>query len=310
MNKTGIEYLDYTLNPITGCSPVSSGCQNYWAKAMHSRKLWGDRPFSEVTWHPSRLEQPIRVKKPARIGVCFMSDLFHEQVPDEFLREIFAMFQQAHQHTFLVLTKRPIRMKAKIEAYRAEGDTLCTPAAYEFPNVWWGVSVENQATADDRIPLLLQTPAARRYVSVEPMLGPIKLSRLHAWCPRHDFAGGFCSSLCPDLRIPEWVICGGESGPNARPCNTSWIRSIVQQCRAASIPCFVKQLGAHVVDRNDAGFDGDEPCSWPMDTKIEDLTGLGWQGDLVRIRLRNCSGGNPDEWPDDLMVRQFPEAKA
>jgi hypothetical protein len=171
--------------------------------------------------------------------------------------------------------------------------------AWPLQNVWLGVSVENQHFADERIPLLLQTPAAVRFLSCEPLLEGLDLAKHRPGANR------------------LWVIVGGESGAGARPCNVRWVRSIVRQCQQAGVPVFVKQLGGEIRDRNDAGFDGSGPndidgrCSWPEidpDDIDEDLDGFrdGYQGAEVRVHLRDRKGGDPSEWPADLRVRQFP----
>jgi hypothetical protein len=162
-----------------------------------------------------------------------------------------------------------------------------------------GVSVENQKYADERIPWLLQTPAAVRFISAEPLLGPVDLS---PWLPVETIGGVEMEAW------PNWIIVGGESGPGARPFEVAWARSIVRQCEAASVACFVKQLGSNVVTRNDDGFEGDTPRSWPMDTDIrENIHGFRdeYQGAPVRVLLHK-KGGDPSEWPQDLRVREFP----
>jgi protein gp37 len=261
MNKTSIEYLDYTWNPVTGCTPVSAGCEHCWAKRMHERGLWGKQPFSEVTLHPDRLEDPLKRKKPARIGVCFMGDLFHEKVPMGDVMQVFAVMALAPRHTFLILTKRPERMHdmltgsgvrewvlgsawsmlGKLPKYRHEN---IMNRLWPLPNVWCGVSVEDQKTADERIPWLLKTPAAVRYMSVEPMIGPVDLDRFtgcgheSGWrnCPDHLAGRADCAGI-------GWVICGGESGPGARPMHHDWAKSIRDQCQAAGTPFYFKQWG-------------------------------------------------------------------
>jgi len=178
-----------------------------------------------------------------------------------------------------------------------------TPASirqrWPLSNVWLGVSVENQHFADERIPLLLQTPAAVRFISAEPLLGPVDL---HSPVLEADSDGYL-----------DWVIVGGESGAGARPFAVAWARSIVAQCQAAGVPVFVKQLGADVRDRNDAGFDGCSPTSWPESIEERDaieyeLSGYreDWQGAEVRVHLRDRKGGDMAEWPSDLQVREFP----
>lgn len=254
---TKIEWADKVWNPVTGCTKISEGCRNCYAERM-AKRLAGrcgypkENPFA-VTLHPDRLEEPLHWKKPSRIFVCSMGDLFHEEVPLKFIAEVFntmvawrcpkhyrhdededGCFNEDPGHTYLILTKRPKRMKRVMEKELSEYVGECwggnTPLALEFEvgswppdNLWLGVSVENQKTADERIPLLLQTPAVKRFVSYEPALGPI------------DFA--------PWIKQIDWLIMGGESGPGARPMHPDWARSTRDQCKAASVPFFFKQWG-------------------------------------------------------------------
>ena len=195
-----IEWTDATWSPVTGCTPISEGCENCYARRM-AKRLRGrcgyptDEPF-KVTLHPERLEEPLKWKKPRRVFVCSMGDLFHEDVPDEFIYEIWDVMVQSKQHTFLVLTKRPDRMKSFIEKVMCnrmdyaltfggtpEGKKARKWAQKPVQNVWLGVTAENQEQADKRIPILLQIPATVRFVSVEPMLGPIRLQRDWLMCP-------------------------------------------------------------------------------------------------------------------------------
>ena len=299
MGDTTIAWTDKTWNPTTGCSKVSQGCKNCYAERIFHRPYPG-RAFTDVRCHPERLDQPLRWRKPRRIFVNSMSDLFHEDVPDQFICDVFTIMRDAgveRGHVFQVLTKRPERMLAFAKRYV---DIYTAPQ----PRVWLGVSVEDQATADERIPLLLQTPAAVRFVSYEPALGPV------------DFRWGGMSlpDYAPHRPLPQlnWVIVGGESGPRARGFRVQWARDTVKQCKAAGVACFVKQLGAFVVDRNDAGFDGCDDDGWPdMDwAEIEhDIHGYHeeYQGADCRVHLRNRSGAEPAEWPKTVRVREFPQ---
>jgi len=186
VGKTKIEWTEYSWNPVTGCTPASEGCKNCYAKRMATR-LKGrygypeDEPF-KVTLHPEKLKEPLKWKKPRRVFVCSMGDLFHEQVPDEYIAKVWEVMNNASQHTFLVLTKRPQRMKdflARLGWYIHDRDgypmeaVLDEGGKYTLKNVWLGVTAENQQRADERIPILLQIPAAVRFVSIEPMLGPV-----------------------------------------------------------------------------------------------------------------------------------------
>ena len=228
-DKTKIPWTDATWNPVTGCTPVSSACDHCYAARMIGRglpKMGHEGPFSHVQFHPSRLDQPLRWKKPRRIFVCSMGDLFHEQVAMAWVDDVRRTISKCQQHTFMVLTKRPERMK---EYFTSEW--------YRPPiNLWLGVTAENQEMADLRIPILLQTPAAKRFVSVEPCLGPVDLTRIKIYNGVIECAGG---------RLPpvDWIIAGGESGPGARPMHPNWPRSLRDQCQAAGVPFFFKQWG-------------------------------------------------------------------
>jgi protein gp37 len=285
MNKSKIEWTETTWNPVTGCTPISEGCQNCYAARYAKRGIGdfrgdvthGDEPiltkrdFSDVRLHSDRLEHPLHWRKPRKIFVCSMGDLFHENVPDEFIAAIFAAMSRAPQHVFQVLTKRPARMRQWLKRC-GDGDTLgwithdgTAPRAYNglgiivgrsdqwpLPNVWLGVSCENQAAANERIPMLMQTPAAVRFVSVEPMLGPVNLTKKigqFSDCPEcgdgvHVDEDGCCYHCGRDVMHygANWVICGCESGPGRRPAETDWIRSVRDQCSSAEVPFFLKQM--------------------------------------------------------------------
>ncbi len=293
---TKIEWTDETWNPVTGCTRVSSGCKHCYAERVFPR-VYPGRKFTDVKCHPERLDQPLRWRKPRRVFVNSMGDLFHEDVPLSFIVQVFVTMALARQHTFQILTKRSERMLAVvtlpgIQKWIAEnalvmGHSPCAAGAIEsagwpLPNVWLGVSVEDQATADKRIPLLLETPAAVRFVSAEPILGPIDFSLDGLWheaCPRcedegftEEDTGAFISPCCDnsgksedDVAI-DWVIVGGESGPGARPIHPEWVRSLRAQCNAAQVPFFFKQWGAWapcgLIERDKSfagGFAFDDP---------------------------------------------------
>ena len=361
-DKSKIEWTDASWNPVTGCDKVSPGCAHCYAEGVADR-FWAKqypevpistpadldetntfhrpRKFTDVMCHEDRLDQPLRWKRPRRIFVNSMSDLFHEDVPDAFIDKVFAVMALAPQHTFQVLTKRADRMFEYMSSghclwngfHRLVGPTISTHDQVEswcaangisrnerdrrigiitdgggftyevwpLHNVWLGVSVENQRFADERIPLLLQTPAAVRFISAEPLLGAVDLAKFigtnipgphdcpdwgdipdtHCircgvlWEEEHECPPGFGPTL-------NWAIVGGESGRGARPFHIDWARTIVQQCQAAGVPCFVKQLGA------DPRWNGDW---WLLDT------------------IKDSKGGTPEEWPEDLRVRQFPEVR-
>lgn len=221
MGSTKIEWCEKSWNPITGCSPVSEGCRNCYARRMAYR-LKGrygypkDDPF-RVTFHVDRLEEPLHWWKPSRIFVCSMGDLFHKDVDSKWLKDIFSIIRVCSHHIFLILTKRPQNINKKYFEYF--GLKL-------YSHVWLGVSVENQKTADERIPILLQIPAAKRFVSCEPLLSEIDLGKLS------------------DPNI-SWCIVGGETGPKAKPMNPDWVRSLRDQCQSAGVPFFFKKWGDH-----------------------------------------------------------------
>lgn len=252
MGNTKIEWAEKTWNPVTGCTKASEGCANCYAERM-SKRLAGrvgypaDEPF-KVTLHPDRLKEPLRWKKPARIFVCSMSDLFHEDIPFEFIAKVFDVIHNARNHTYLLLTKRPQRMKEFIEwCFRYWEWETWVDWEGEFRHLWLGVTAENQQTADERIPILLQIPAAVRWVSVEPMLGPVNLTSIdHGW--QINALTGEQSDMCRpyyDTGKLNWVACGGESGHGARPMHPDWARDLRDQCQATNVPYFFKQWGEY-----------------------------------------------------------------
>lgn len=367
-DKSSIQWTDATWNPTTGCDRVSPGCANCYALTLAPRlqKMSiaravkdGMGPFPDDPYmrdgdpktsgpgfglmlHPSRLDTPIRWKRPRRIFVNSMSDLFHPEVPDEFLDQVFAVMALAPQHIFQVLTKRPERMRAYMNEYWGDGYTeprydrsdrvwdclvgIATqqgilkglPAdpkpedytawderraelaakymKWPLPNVWLGTSVEN-ARWRTRITELRHTPAAVRFLSCEPLLGPLVCPECKGWgwdaisdpsdptgmtamqvpCPgsrRYGFVqGGLHGHHDLDLTGVDWVIVGGESGEGAREMSEEWVRDIVRSCRDQDVWPFVKQMGS-VWSQQHLGHDG--------------------------------HAGNPEEWPADLQVREMP----
>lgn len=256
MGKTKIGWATDVWNPVTGCSPVSSGCKNCYA-ARFAKRLAGrcgypaDEPF-RVTLHPERLEEPLRWRKPRRVFVCSMGDLFHEDVPDEFIDRVLWTIRAAPEnHTFMILTKRPHRMPEFLEGWSRRNSGAYIKLASRFPlNVWLGVTAENQQVANERIPILLQIPAAVRFVSVEPMLGPVDLTQWlmcewYAGKEKEPRKGTINGKPMPVARLRprvDWVICGSETGPNRRPAKIEWIRNLRNQCVDAGVPFFLKQM--------------------------------------------------------------------
>lgn len=240
---------------------------------------------------------------------------------------LFALIDATPNLDWLLLTKRPENIAEMMPPYFPGGYIAEAGRMNQEgprPNVWLGVSVENQKAADERIPLLLQTPAAVRFLSMEPLLGPVDLSKFlwDAWeCPEcgDDHENGkwllppnkrYCGVCAGDGgrdvlvnrkgKLLHWAIVGGESGHGARPCNIAWIRSIVEQCKAAGVACFVKQIGSKPYE---SASDGHTVRSW---NEAE----VRLNGEFVQIHLKDKKGGNPDEWPEDLRIRQFPERPA
>ncbi len=270
-------------NPVVGCSIVSPACTHCYAMAMAARvermsggkthyagttKVVNGKPVwtGKLALAPDHIvTAPLRWKRPRRIFVNSMSDLFHEDMPEEWIDRVFAVMALAPQHTFQILTKRPERMRAYLTApgkdgtanrirYAAGGgEGIRDNWAWPLPNVWLGVTAEDQARADERIPDMLATPAAVRFVSAEPLLGPLDLyngdpdPRLGGHSATKTFIGDWWEPG-DDLRGPsrhglDWVIVGGESGPGSRPMHPNWVRSIRDQCAAAGVAFHFKQWG-------------------------------------------------------------------
>jgi protein gp37 len=256
MSNTKIEWTDKSWNPITGCSPVSEGCRNCYAKRMANR-LRGrygypkDEPF-RVTFHPDRLDEPLRWKKPSRIFVVSMGDLFHKDVDHFKIAKIWNIAHQCQKHIFLFLTKRPDRLKSWT---LVKSEVAHIPPIYGeiWPNnCWLGVSVENQKTADERIPILLQIPAAKRFVSVEPMLGQVDIKSYFPGTVWYGFRES--PSGVKIIQGLDWVCCGGETGPGARPMHPDWVRSLLNQCQVAGVPFFFKKWGDWFLKTQQANF--------------------------------------------------------
>lgn len=277
-DKAKIEWTDFTWNVITGCSVKSAGCKNCYAMKLAGTRLQhhpsraglttetSARPVwnGEVRFNADWLDQPLRLKRPRKIFVCAHSDLFHESVPDEWIDRVFAVMALAPQHTFQVLTKRPERMLAYLSSRNGMGNAdICRAInsiphnmgdrngalSMPLPNVWLGVSIENQAAADERIPLLLQTPAAVRWISAEPLLGHIDLTKIGGSRNELEISDDALTGRI-GLRHGskqgnsiDWVVVGGEYGSNARPMHPEWVRSLRDQCIGAVVPFLYKQHG-------------------------------------------------------------------
>lgn len=255
MNKTSIEWTDYTWNPVTGCTKVSAGCKNCYAERMANRfkKTHGD--FKQVKLHPERLRQPLTKKVPVgtRVFVCDVSDLFHKEVPFDFIRAVFLAMNLCRHITFQILTKRPERALEFSKAVKTYSPSISWP----LPNVWIGTSCENQETANERIPQLICIEAAKLFLSCEPLLGPIDFEQIptprvekYVDCLDKSIA---CNLGLKKIHYIDWIIAGGESGPGARPLNPYYVRLIRDQCESAHIPFFFKQWGEFLVEEHNWG---------------------------------------------------------
>lgn len=328
---TGISWTDETWNPVVGCSIVSPACTNCYAMAMAARiermsggkthylgttKVVNGKPVwtGNLVRAPDHIvTAPLRWKRPRRVFVNSMSDLFHEDMPESWIDRIFALMSLRPQHTFQILTKRPDRMRHYFEA-RRDGDpwaeaadeisdlmgweshaVVLEPQHLPLPNVWLGVTAEDQARADERIPHLLATPAAVRFVSAEPLLGPLDLyngdpdPRLGGHHATKTFIGNWWEPG-DNLRGPsrkglDWVIVGGESGPGARPTHPDWVRSLRDQCNAADVAFHFKQRG---------------DWSW-----LEPSDGE-WPTDMPKFCRIGIDGRrSPDGWPMQWVGKRF-----
>lgn len=245
-DKSSIEWTEATWNPVTGCDRVSEGCDHCYAQTLAKRlKAMGNAryqcdgdprtsgPGFGVMLHHDVVDLPHRWGRGRIVFVNSMSDLFHDEVPDDFIADVFRTMQATPRHQYQVLTKRPGRMASLLNRWLREGDT--TAGLVELPNVWLGTSVENQKWACVRIPQLLRTPAAVRFLSCEPLLGAVDL---------------------PAVNELDWVIVGGESGHDARPMDPAWARAIRDQCTAAAVPFFMKQWGGRTPKAGGRELDG------------------------------------------------------
>lgn len=256
--NSAIEWTEDTWNPWHGCHKVSQGCKNCYM--FRDKARYGQDP-NVVVRSKTKFHDPLKWPEPRKIFTCSWSDFFIEEA-DAWRDEAFAIMALTPQHTYQVLTKRPERMLeyvgtildsniddcirtlghsfdyARIEV--AQALTRFEDGRGILPNVWLGVSVEDQKTADERIPLLLQTPAAVRWLSMEPLLGPVDI---HAWLPDEWSGGARQDAPYGDTPPIDWAVVGGESGPDARPMHPDWVRSIRDECTAVNVPFFFKQWG-------------------------------------------------------------------
>lgn len=301
-SQTGIAWTDHTFNPWRGCTKVSAGCANCYAATMSKRNPavlgeWGPHGQRAMA-APSYWRLPAQWDKAAkrdgvrrRVFCASLADVFEDR--PELVRPrrtLFSAIAATPNLDWLLLTKRP------------ENITRLIPDV-GLPNVWLGVSVEDQKTADERIPILLDTPAAGLFVSYEPALGKVSFDRLATGeLGRLDALRGyyFVDGRNEPISTPRlnWLIFGGESGAKARPCDVAWARSVVEQCRRAGVPCFVKQLGARPIPLT--------PMRLPSFDAVTGRRHRGWIEDGHHA-ISDPAGADPAEWPEDLRVREFPQ---
>lgn len=295
-----IAWTDKTWNPIVGCSKCSAGCENCYAEKMACRlqRMYDSDPYGKqkhlakyldvvgfdfqaekynhwngkTAFDESALSKPLHWRKGRKIFVCSMGDLFHESVPFEWIDQVMMVLNKCPQHIFQILTKRPERMQEYIRRQMI----ACVATVWPLPNVWLGVTAENQEMADKLIPILLQTPAAKRFVSVEPMLGEMDITEYipPIFMCEHYKNGIGCTDrlegepwdckICPKNTKPlDWVIVGAESGSNMRWCAPEWPRSLVKQCQSADVPVFVKQLHTTMINTKFKLIK--DPAGWPRE---------------------------------------------
>lgn len=237
-DNTKIEWCDATWNPITGCEPVSDGCANCYAYRMTNRFPATHKDgvsFDRAVFHEERLAIPLHWRKPRKIFVCSMGDMFYREVPSDWRCDVWGIMERCPQHTFMILTKRPANIDSKQRPV--------------LNNVWIGVTAENQKQANNRIPDLISAEAALRFVSIEPMLGPVDLMKVafpsgcYENVLRSEVSDTAKKCGIPKLNGIDWVICGGETGSNARPCYAEWIMSLSEQCLVNNVPFFFKKGG-------------------------------------------------------------------
>lgn len=311
-DNTKIEWTDATWNPIRGCSRVSEGCRHCYAETVAKRFSGEGQPYEGLIarggqWNGQIkivdhvMDQPLRWQRPRLVFVNSMSDLFHENVPEHVVDRVFSVMALAEKHTFQVLTKRPERMLQYLSQDRRrqwadmavhfwggiDPDALHDSIHYGdqvLPNVWLGVSVEDQKSADERIPLLLATPAAVRWISAEPLLGPVDLSCWPIYGPDRE-------------QLLNWVVVGGESGANARPMHPDWARSLRDQCADAGVPFLFKQWGEWAPR--------DFPA-WPENADYLDSIGKGWWCPETRVWMERVGKRSAGRLLDGVQHDGYP----
>jgi protein gp37 len=304
MGNTSIAWTNKTWNPVVGCSRVSAGCKNCYAFELHDKRHKGwqngwkeaptqyHQPFSEIQTLSDRLRDPLRWRSSQRVFVNSMSDLFHPDVPERFIDQVWGIMmvgamRENAPHVFQVLTKRPERMReylthperqlrvsSAVSPFVNDADFWCdairfNPSGLTHPNIWLGTSVEDQKSADKRIPLLLDVPAAVRFLSCEPLLEEVdlRLGESHGVPTESE-------PLRERADLLHWVICGGESGPGARPMELYWAVRLREACQQVGIPFFMKQFGSFLAQRY--GFvdkKGENPLEWIEELRVQEYPG-------------------------------------
>jgi protein gp37 len=315
---TNIEWATKVWNPTRGCSRVSEGCRHCYAERQAIRHAGPGGSYEglvrmgkqgpvwtgEVRLIEDKLGEPMSWRKPERVFVNSMSDLFHESLGwERHIDRVWQTMVDVDRHDYLVLTKRAENMRDYVS------DWYRRSMAKVLPQIWLGVSVEDQATADERIPLLLQTPAAVKFVSYEPALGPVDfrdwlttrepITRFEAFTPEAKAAYPVPPTTLVRGGV-DWVIVGAESGPGARLFDLEWARSTVRQCsRAGATACFVKQLGPKPVTLSAEVLGSGRTIRW-----------LDGQRAGYQHQMRDRKGGDMGEWPGDLTIREFPQPRS
>ena len=289
MNRTKISWTNYTWNPITGCTPISEGCKNCYAKTVHER--FNDTPFNEIVLHPNRLIEPIKTRKPTLVFLGSMTDIFHDDIPTEWIDEIFHSMMRSYHVTFQILTKRPQRMKEYIDGLLEDGISRISSTPMQSPltasevgfirglksldwcsrdfdedatgflfgknsidikhpfhNIWFGVTAENQTQADLRIPILLDTKVTNRFLSIEPLIDEVNISKYldeKQSLNVNVYEDGVLKTKQSSFNKIDWVIVGGETGAKSRTRNMNplWVDKIYNDCKKNDSNFFFKQWG-------------------------------------------------------------------